>query len=149
MCADGEEAHIAKLGTMIDEKYKLLGESRTPQESQNLLFAALFLADELAAARKEAKKSSQNVEHEKAKSGGKKAELRAEIETLTKAEARAREEMKALKKELADMREKAAHQHDLFADPVSAEELAEKLEALAKRAEQAADRVEEPLRAKA
>jgi len=51
-CADGEEAHIEALGAMIAEKYAQLGSARAPLEAQNLLFAALFLADELAEARK-------------------------------------------------------------------------------------------------
>lgn len=51
-CADGQEAHITALGAMIAEKYAQLGASRAPLEAQNLLFAALFLADELAEARK-------------------------------------------------------------------------------------------------
>ncbi len=51
-CADGEEAHIEALGAIIAEKYSKLGASRAPLEAQNLLFAALFLADELAEARK-------------------------------------------------------------------------------------------------
>jgi cell division protein ZapA len=51
-CADGQEAHITQLGAMIAEKYAQLGTSRAPLEAQNLLFAALFLADELAEARK-------------------------------------------------------------------------------------------------
>jgi cell division protein ZapA len=51
-CADGQEAHIAALGAMIAEKYAQLGTARAPLEAQNLLFAALFLADELAEARK-------------------------------------------------------------------------------------------------
>lgn len=53
-CADGQEAHITALGAMIAEKYAQLGTSRAPLEAQNLLFAALFLADELAEARKAA-----------------------------------------------------------------------------------------------
>jgi cell division protein ZapA len=53
-CADGQEAHITQLGAMIAEKYAQLGASRAPLEAQNLLFAALFLADELAEARKAA-----------------------------------------------------------------------------------------------
>ncbi len=52
VCADGQEAHITQLGAMIAEKYAQLGSSRAPLEAQNLLFAALFLADELAEARK-------------------------------------------------------------------------------------------------
>jgi cell division protein ZapA len=53
-CADGEEAHIRALGGIIAEKYAQLGSARAPLEAQNLLFAALFLADELADARKRA-----------------------------------------------------------------------------------------------
>ena len=37
---------------MIDEKLQAMGSNRSPQESQNLLFAALFLADELHEAKK-------------------------------------------------------------------------------------------------
>jgi cell division protein ZapA len=51
-CADGQEAHIKALGAMIAEKYAQLGSARAPLEAQNLLFSALFLADELAEARK-------------------------------------------------------------------------------------------------
>lgn len=142
ICADGEEAHIAKLGTMIDEKYAQLGDARAPQETQNMLFAALFLADELAEARRTAKKSSENVEHEKAKSGGKKAELKAEIETLTKSESRARDEIKELKAQLAEMREAAKHQHDLFGDAKAETGLVARLEALATRAEATATALE-------
>lgn len=142
VCADGEEEHIQKLASIIDEKYSQLGGARAPQEVQNLLFAALFLADELAEARKTAKRSSEDVEHEKAKSGGKKAELKAEIETLRKAEARARDEVKALKGEVASMREAASHQHDMFSEASAGEDIAARLEALAERAEQTASALE-------
>ena len=57
-CADGEEAHITALGAIIAEKYAQLGGARAPLEAQNLLFAALFLADELAEARKQIKSGS-------------------------------------------------------------------------------------------
>lgn len=46
-CAAGQEAHISKLGTMIDAKIASLNGSRSTYDAQNLLFAALFLADEL------------------------------------------------------------------------------------------------------
>ncbi|MEM6909278.1 MAG: cell division protein ZapA [Pseudomonadota bacterium] len=143
MCGDGEEQHITALASLIDEKYGQLGEARGPQEAQNLLYAALFLADELIETRALAQQSSANVEHEKAKSGGKKAELRAEIETLRKAEARAREQTKALEAELAELRDTARKQEDLFADPdakraTDEAKLADALEALADRAEAAA-----------
>ncbi|MFM8889800.1 MAG: cell division protein ZapA, partial [Solirubrobacterales bacterium] len=51
-CADGQEAHIRALGAMIAEKYAQLGQARAPLEAQNLVFAALFMADELAEAKK-------------------------------------------------------------------------------------------------
>lgn len=51
-CADGQEAHIRALGAMIAEKYAQLGSARAPLEAQNMLFAALFMADELDQARK-------------------------------------------------------------------------------------------------
>ena len=51
-CADGQEAHIKALGAMIAEKYAQLGQARAPLEAQNLVFAALFMADELAEAKK-------------------------------------------------------------------------------------------------
>lgn len=50
-CAPGEEARIAQLGSMIDEKIAGLNGSRSTYDAQNLLFAALFLADELVDAR--------------------------------------------------------------------------------------------------
>ena len=47
-CDEGEEAHVAALGRVIDEKFQAMG----PRYSQNLLFASLQLADELHEARK-------------------------------------------------------------------------------------------------
>ena len=46
-CADGEEAHVAQLGEAIDGKLRQLGDSLSNKDAQNLLFAALLLADEL------------------------------------------------------------------------------------------------------
>lgn len=176
--AEGEEDKITALGELIDAKYALLGNARAVQETDNLVFASLFLADELEETRKsiadakskadaaeaEAKnaradaeklreemdakiekavaKANSNVEHEKAKSGGKKAELKAEIETLRKAEKRAREKGEALKAELAELREASRQQHDLFGADEADESFIEKLEAMAERAEKAADLLE-------
>ena len=50
-CADGEEGHIRDLARIIDGKLASLGGS-VVSESQSLLFAALFLADELEEARR-------------------------------------------------------------------------------------------------
>lgn len=118
-CADGEEAHIEALGAMIAEKYALLGASRAPLEAQNLLFAALFLADELAEARKtkpgkSAKATPQDM---------------VEIDTL-------RAEITRLEAELAAARQTPLiPQSDLFGGPDASGTLADRLEALAAEAE--------------
>jgi len=160
VCGEGEEDKIAALGALIDEKYKQLGNARAVQETQNLVFAALFMADELEEARKIAADAERSVEDAKkaateatlkaadvseqaqAKIGDKSAELQAEIETLRKAEERAREEATALKAEIADMREAASHQHDLFGDEKQEQAFVEKLETLAAHAEETADALE-------
>jgi cell division protein ZapA len=44
-CAEGEEAHVAELGLLIDDKIQAMGAGHN--EPRQLLFAALLLADEL------------------------------------------------------------------------------------------------------
>lgn len=46
-CAAGEEAHVARLGQMIDARLARMGDLGGQSESRMLLFAALLLADEL------------------------------------------------------------------------------------------------------
>ena len=46
-CAAGEEAHIAALGRIIDDKLSTLPGGSGKNDSRSLLFAALLLADEL------------------------------------------------------------------------------------------------------
>ncbi|MEP2989134.1 MAG: cell division protein ZapA [Parasphingorhabdus sp.] len=46
-CQDGEETHLAKLGSMVSEKAAEAGESGGLTESRMLLFTSLLLADEL------------------------------------------------------------------------------------------------------
>lgn len=45
-CADGEEARVMELGLEIDRKFQQLGSNISTREAQNMLFAALLLADE-------------------------------------------------------------------------------------------------------
>jgi cell division protein ZapA len=45
-CDPGEEDHVAELGAMIDAKLSSLGQTGQ-NETRNLLFAALLLADEV------------------------------------------------------------------------------------------------------
>ena len=122
-CADGEEAHIAALGRMIAEKYAMLGAARGPLEAQNLLFAALFLADELAEARKGTAPATE------AQDPGAIDALRAEVERLESELAAAR------KAAAAPASVAPAAQADLFGGPGAAAQIAERLEALAVRAE--------------
>jgi len=141
-CAPGEEAAVEKLGAIVAEKYAKLGSARGPLEAQNILFAALFMADELAEARTAALKA----EHEQERIGGTREALETEIETLRKAEMRSRTEIRNLKAELAKLREAASHQQDLFgaAETGEADRIAAALESLAVRLEHAALTFAEP-----
>ena len=135
-CADGQEAHIRALGAMIAEKYAQLGSARAPLEAQNILFAALFLADELDQAKRQV-------------TGVAPASDTAELDKLRQHAAR-------LEAELAEARKAAANpapapaalapQPDLFGGPPRPDPLtiavAERLEALALRAEASAAALE-------
>lgn len=46
-CAEGEESHVARLGSLIDGKLDSLPGSSGMSEARQLLFASLLLADEL------------------------------------------------------------------------------------------------------
>jgi cell division protein ZapA len=133
-CADGEEAHITALGAMIAEKYALLGSARAPLEAQNLLFAALFLADELA----EARKSKPGKAKPQAQDTAEADALRADIARL---EAELAEARKA-SPPAAPPPASPAPQPDLFGGPAASGALANRLEALAQQAEASAAALE-------
>ncbi|MEO0908387.1 MAG: cell division protein ZapA [Pseudomonadota bacterium] len=170
-CGPGDEEKVTKFGALIDRNYAKLGTARAAQEADNVVYAALFLADELDEAQEfmrdakveitELKQELQRAQDDaanaiqkansenattKERSGSKKAELQAEIATLRKAEERARKENAALKAQIADMEERARHQHDLFGGPAEdaalSDALAQQLEALALRAESTASELE-------
>ena len=170
-CGPGDEEKVAKFGALIDRNYAKLGTARAAQEADNVVYAALFLADELDEAQEfmrdakveitELKQELQRAQDDaanaiqkansenattKERSGSKKAELQAEIATLRKAEERARKENAALKAQIADMEERARHQHDLFGGPAEdaalSDALAQQLEALALGAESTASELE-------
>ena len=170
-CGPGDEEKVTKFGALIDRNYAKLGTARAAQEADNVVYAALFLADELDEAQEfmrdakveitELKQELQRAQDDaanaiqkansenattKERSGSKKAELQAEIATLRKAEERARKENAALKAQIADMEERARHQHDLFGGPAEdaalSDALAQQLEALALLAESTASELE-------
>lgn len=129
-CAEGQEAHITALGAMIAEKYARLGASRAPLEAQNLLFAALFLADELVEARKQtAPDPAPAVDQVAVES------LRAAIAELEGDLATARAEVTA-----ASDTETAPN--GMIGNASLAETLAQQLEAVADRAEATANALE-------
>ncbi len=126
-CADGEEAHIEALGAIIAEKYAQLGASRAPLEAQNMLFAALFMADELAEARRKVAAAAPD----------RLAALEAQVAQLRLVEKAAQEEIARLKAQASKAVPKSA-QVDLFGAPpapATGDTLADSLEALAARAE--------------
>lgn len=148
--AEGEEAKITALGQVIDSKYQMLGHTRSVQETDNLVFAALFLADELEEMRGEAERlktelaacTLSNGVPQESRLNGDIEDMQAEIETLRKAEERSRAESASLKAELASLRAAARPQHDLFGGAAPDDGFAEKLEALAARAEAVAAALE-------
>jgi cell division protein ZapA len=130
-CADGEEADVVALGAMIAEKYALLGTSRAPLEAQNMLFAALFMADELADARKQV--ASASAEHV--------AKLEEEVADLQAKERIAAKENDRLADALRKAEARLA-QKDLFGAASAPDDVAARLEALASQAESLASALE-------
>ncbi|PKP66393.1 MAG: cell division protein ZapA [Alphaproteobacteria bacterium HGW-Alphaproteobacteria-7] len=129
-CAEGEEAHISALGAIIAEKYAQLGAARAPLEAQNLLFAALFLADELAEVRK-----GNGPAQESAPPPAPAPDQQA-IEALRAAIAQLEDDLAATRA-AAD-----AADADLSGGPDASDALAQQLEALATRAEATASALE-------
>lgn len=134
-CADGEEAHVQSLGAIIAEKYAQLGSARAPLEAQNLLFAALFLADELAELRKGSGPKAAPASTPAAEADPQAVEaLRAAIAQL--------EDDLAAARAAPPPSVTATPQTDLFAAPSPDPQIAEQLEALAARIEASADALE-------
>ena len=131
-CADGEEQHIAKLGSMIDEKFAHMGDNLAPQEVQNFLFASLILADELHEAKKAPAPAPAHEpdDDDDDKPNGKKKELRAEIDQLRKLQA----SLEAERDSLADQLKAAKDETQSVVDAAvaaAAEEAARKATAAA------------------
>lgn len=137
-CADGEEARLAQLGSMIDAKFKQMEGNLAPSEAQNLLFAAILLADELHDAREAAgddparladkvKTLEQSVEQAEKKQG----EVALELDAV-------RAERDAIANDLANMKSAASGQEPLF----GGDDIAPKLEQLAGLIEKCADTLE-------
>jgi cell division protein ZapA len=138
-CADGQEPQLEALGAIVAEKYAQIGAARAPLEAQNLLFAALFLADELNDLRRRAAalEAVPRLEAEIAR-------LEAELAEAQRAAAAAAP-VPAPEPAAATPPTSAAAippQGDLFAPSAPLGELAERLEALAAEAEASAAALE-------
>jgi len=137
-CADGEEAHLARLGAMIDDKLRAMGAGAAATEAQNLLFAGLFLADELHEARESvgddpSKLAEQirTLEQGTENAEKKQRELSLELDAI-------RAERDAIANDLANIKSAASGQEPLFAS----DSFAPKLEQLANLIEKCADTLE-------
>ncbi|MEL6877451.1 MAG: cell division protein ZapA [Pseudomonadota bacterium] len=158
-CGDGEEAHIAKLGSMIDAKFTQMGDNLAPQEVQNFLFASLILADEVHEAQKASDTQAAGTptaapvpepfepkdnQEAAGQANAKEAELRAEIEQLNELQAMLEAERDALAAELKTAKEAAqeAASDDQQTDMFGQDVFAARLEALASQAEACAEALE-------
>lgn len=137
-CADGEEPRLAQLGSMIDAKFKQMEGSLAPTEAQNLLFAAILLADELHDAREaigddpaRLAKKIKNLEQISEEKDKKEREISLELDAI-------RAERDAIATDLANIKSAASGQEPLF----SSDNIAPKLEQLAALVEKCADLLE-------
>ncbi|RXZ66282.1 cell division protein ZapA [Pelagerythrobacter rhizovicinus] len=130
-CAEGEEAHVARLGETVDAKLQQLGSNLTARDAQNLLFAALLLADELHEQR-----GGASVDREEEVK-----RLRAALQDAEVDAAAARAEIETARRELDELRAKpgaGSPAPDLFRDPG----LAPALERFADLLENCAEKLE-------
>lgn len=147
-CAAGEEERVTRLGATIADKLASMGNPSGP-DAQNLLFAALLLADEVhegreaaaaAAAEHEARDTA--GEHDRltariAALEGEQARLQASLQDAANAIAEREAEAAALERQIADLRATPA------AGGVSATaEFAPALERFAEMLEDCADKLE-------
>ena len=141
-CADGEEAHIRRLGEAIDGKLRSMPQL-SPQETQNLLFASLLLADELHEAKKQPTGGQEDLRGELDALHRSQAALREDLDAASRTEAELREQLATLAKERDGARaELAAARNDLATSPMADPELAPALERFAELLESCADKLE-------
>ena len=174
-CAPGEEDHVAALGAVINDKLASMG-NLSGHEAQNLLFAALLLADEVHESRGTASGPRGDVVAAEAlaeTAAGERDELKAalanrdaEFEQLQTAHDDARKECEATRERLAEVSERLAERQaneaallarieELSAvpgqpggtAPAPDTDLAPALESLAEMLEQTADKLERAGRA--
>jgi cell division protein ZapA len=130
-CADGQEAQLIQLASVVDEKVRTMPGGT---EIRQMLFAALMLADEVQEAKGKVEKSEPQSDS-----------LRAAIALAESREATARDELRAaVAREQAALKELATTRQNASATAPSATpsnnrallQIADRIEALAAKAEQ-------------
>lgn len=129
-CADGQEAQLAQLAAVVDEKVRAMPGGT---EVRQLLFAALMLADEMQEARGKVEKTEPQSDS-----------LRAAVALAESREAQARDELKAAvaREQDATKALEAARQNAATAAPTNASndrallQIADRIESLAAKVEQ-------------
>ncbi|MEW4448148.1 cell division protein ZapA [Qipengyuania sp. JC766] len=140
-CGPGEEEHVAGLGALLQEKLDQLGGALSVQESQNLLFAALYVADELVESR--TKLEAAEKAREKAAAGEEEARSEAQ-----EANTRLVDLQKRLEEAESEAAKLAGEAQELRANPAPAisadhhDELGLALERFAGLLEDCADKLE-------
>lgn len=148
-CEDGQESHIEALGAMINDKLAGMGQL-APSRSQNLLFAALFLADDLQEAQanaakvapleKKLAKRQDNLE----KASNEDKDILLERDALLSERDTLRADHEAVKSELAEAKTQVELLRVQKAAP-SATIMPSKLEKLANALEKCASELEDQL----
>jgi cell division protein ZapA len=150
-CAAGEEDRVRKLGATIAEKLASIGNPTGP-DAQNLLFAALLLADEVhdgrdgvaaaddrvAEARREAESASQQLREQV-------VAMESELARLKSAQQAAADQIGEHEAEVASLQAEIAELRTAPPPPsgdVAMEELAPALEKFAEMLEDCADKLE-------
>lgn len=147
-CAPGEEERVSRLGATIAEKLEAMGNPSGP-DAQNLLFAALLLADEALEGR-EGGANASAARDERARLEAKANELEAQGERTAAELAEARSALAEQEAEtirlhgaIADLEaERDARPSTTEAAPSDLSALAPALEHFAEMLEQCADKLE-------
>lgn len=137
-CAPGEEDHITKLAAAIDAKVRQLGGSRSPQDSQNLLFAGLLLADELH-------ETGEKLANTKQPSGKENGRFDAERAQLKNTIASLEQDLATARSAVTDVQSAAADQQNALPAQIAASDhpdMAPSLERFAQLLEECADKLE-------
>lgn len=147
-CAPGEEERVSRLGATIAQKLETIG-NPSGTDAQNLLFAALLLADEALEGR-EASSNAGAAGQDLAQLRAKVADLEAQAEQSASALAEARDALAEAEAEairlrgaIADLEaERDARPASIEAAPADLSALAPALEHFAEMLEQCADKLE-------